>query len=686
MVKGEGKRRSKIVDIRRLRIRTKIIFGFAIPIILMALFGLLSYQKSSKGFIGNYENSSTDTLNAIRDYINLGMSFVSEKSAELINSGSVDDYYNAKGELGISEKSKRYTSVKEDMILAKSASSFISEVHVIGEGGKGYSSVTNAPGDIYESFLSSSEGKRINETNARHLWVGKHTVLDKSLNNKQLPYAISIIRKMANNKGFVILDISSDFIIKSLESIDLGTGSIIGFISNDYTETVVGSDAENVFSSLPYFQDTIAAGEESGHFYEKYKDEEYLFLYSRIGDTGAYVSALVPKSTIIKQASEIRLLSILFTVIACIIAIAIGTIIAGSVGNAITKLVHTISKASQGDLTVTFETRQRDEFQLLANSLEHMMESMRSLIGEVAEIGLEFANSSEIVSKTSADILESTRGTSLAIEEIEQGAISQAKDTEVCLYSMSDLSNKINQVYENTGEIEQIADNTKQTVSEGIHIVDDLNDKSRATSNITQMVISEIGELEAQSQAIGGFVNIINEIAEQTNLLSLNASIEAARAGDAGRGFAVVAQEIRRLADQTVGAAGQIRSIVSTIQSKTKNTVNTAKEAESIVEMQTLSLKKTIELFNSINSQVINLVGYLNSITLGIKGIEEAKEDSMGILEDITAVSQQTATATEEVTTTANGQINAVERLSKSAIRLAGEAKRLEHSIYKFKI
>ena len=157
MVKEIAKGRGKIIDIGGLRIRTKIILGFAIPILLMALFGLLSYQKSSEGFIENYENSSTDTLNAIRDYINLGMSFVSEKSAELINSGSVDDYYNAKGELSISEKTKRFNSVKEDMILAKSASSFISEVHVISEGGKGYSSVTNPPQSIYESFLSSDE-------------------------------------------------------------------------------------------------------------------------------------------------------------------------------------------------------------------------------------------------------------------------------------------------------------------------------------------------------------------------------------------------------------------------------------------------------------------------------------------------------------------------------------------------
>lgn len=683
---GEGIVNNIVMGSRKLGIRTKIILGFVIPIILLAVFGIISYKKSSGGFIENYEKSSTDTLNAVRDYISLGMSTVFDKSSELINSNSLDEYYNAKGELSISEKTKRYNAVKEDMILAKSVNSFISEVHVVSEGGKGYSSVTNAPQDIYEIFLNSEECKRINEMNARHLWVGKHTALDNSLNNKQSPYAISIIRKMTNNKGYVILDISSEFIKKILESIDLGTGSIKGFISNDGIETVVGSETEKVFSDLSYYQEIKMSGADNGFFYEQYNNKEYMFLYSKIGETGAYVSALIPKSTILKQASEIRILSILFTTIACIIAVGIGTIIAGSVGNAITKVVSTISKAAQGDLTVSFGIKRKDEFQLLVDSLENMMENIRRLIGEVAEIGLEFANSSDFVSKTSTDILASTKDASQAIDEIEKGAVSQAEDTEGCLHSMANLSKKINQVYENTGEIELIADNTKQTVSEGILIIDDLNAKSKATNNITQMVISEINELKTQSQTISNFVKTINEIAEQTNLLSLNASIEAARAGDAGRGFAIVAEEIRKLADQTVRAAGQIHSIVAAIQSKTQDTVNTAKEAESIVELQTASLDKTIELFNNINTQVVNLVGNLDSITLGIKGIEEAKEESMGALEDITAVSQEIATATEEVTATANNQIDAVEELSKSAIHLAEEAKRLENAINKFRI
>jgi methyl-accepting chemotaxis protein len=213
-----------------------------------------------------------------------------------------------------------------------------------------------------------------------------------------------------------------------------------------------------------------------------------------------------------------------------------------------------------------------------------------------------------------------------------------------------------------------------------------LNEKSKATANITHNVISKIQEFEIQSKNIAGFVSTINEIASQTNLLSLNASIEAARAGDAGRGFAVVADEIRKLADQSVQAANQIQNIVKEIASKTKDTIDTAKEAESIVESQTVSLNKTIQVFDFINDHVNDLASNLNNISNGIKSIETAKADTMDAIQDISAVSEETAAASEEVSATAINQIDSVERMRNAAIELANNAKNLEEAIKIFKI
>lgn len=667
-------------------IRAKLILAFAIPVVLIGVFGVLSYWKSSDAIIKNYEKSTISTLNAVKDYIQLSMDTVSDKSLELLNSNEIADYYGAGDDLSTSERNKLFQRVKDSVILIKSSSPSISAIHLLAKEGNPYSSVVNAPKDSYEQLLGTEEGLKITGDKGKQMWISEHEFLDEKLLNRNQPYAISMVRKMSDGNGFVIMDVSKEYITTAVSRMDLGEESIIGFVTAEKKETLMNTDKENVFTQLDYYTESVEGREDSGYSYEEYMGKSYLYLYSKIGDSGAYVCALMPKSTIISQAKNIRTLNMIFVISACILALVIGTLISGGIGGAITKLVKSISHAAGGDLTSSFDTKRKDEFLILSKSLSDMMGGMRDLIGEVAKVGLNFSDSAGQVSDTSENILESTREISTAIEEIEKGTMQQAEDTEKSLGQMTDLSEKISRVYGSANKIEQIANDTKNIIGDGIVIIDELNNKSKATNDITQVVIKEIEALEVQSKSIAGFVSTINEIAEQTNLLSLNASIEAARAGNAGLGFAVVADEIRKLADQTMKASGQIQRIVADIQTKTKGTADSARRAENIVKTQTEALGKTVSVFESINNHVGNLVSNLNLISEGVKGIEGAKEDTLDAIRSISAVSQQTATSSEEVSATANNQISLASHLSSSAAKLAEDAKKLEVTIRRFKI
>ena len=315
-----------------------------------------------------------------------------------------------------------------------------------------------------------------------------------------------------------------------------------------------------------------------------------------------------------------------------------------------------------------------------------MLSSMRNLISEVAKVGVKVTNSADGVAHTSNIIRDTSKAISLAIDGIETGAVSQAVDTENCLDQMNELAKKINVVYDSTAEIEQFTNNTKSIVSDGINIIDDLSSKSNATTEITKVVIDGIEKLEIQSGSISSIVSVINDISAQTNLLSLNASIEAARAGEAGRGFAVVAEEIRKLADQSMDAANQIKDIVSEIQTQTKGTVVIARKAEDIVLEQVDALGNTVRVFDDINHHVESLSTSLYNISDGIKGIEKAKDDTLEAIKNISDVSQESAAAAEEVNATSSNQITSIEGLNTAAIELSEYLVKLQEAIHLFKV
>jgi methyl-accepting chemotaxis protein len=221
-------------------------------------------------------------------------------------------------------------------------------------------------------------------------------------------------------------------------------------------------------------------------------------------------------------------------------------------------------------------------------------------------------------------------------------------------------------------------------VNDGIDVVDQLNISTKENIKITNATIKDIEELESESKAITDIITVLNDIAGQTNLLSLNASIEAARAGDAGRGFSVVADEIRKLSDKSVIAAAEIEGIIDRIVKKTQSTVKTVNQAETISKLTDTKLMNVVQLFNNINIHVDDLTTKMQKITAGIDDIDKTKNDTLNAIESISAVAEETSAASEEVDATARQQLEAVTKLNEAAKFLNNDALDLKSTIQLF--
>ena len=553
---------------------------------------------------------------------------------------------------------------------------------------------------IYENVRKLDCAKRTDKED--FIWLGNHPELDDYIGTSR--YAFGIMRKAYNMKfrqiGYVVVDVDYDEIANHIASINMGENAILALITPDgreisYKNIPVSDEAEGqandsldteyIVNSELY--DKILASEENGGSeYVEYNGEKYLLLYNKLESQGFMMVSLVPESYIIADADETARLTAAAVAVTALIVIVIGFILSTSMGTTIRKIMNGLEKASTGDLTVDIHTRRKDECMILCESTNQMLGNIRALINKADTVAKALGNASERVGGNSGILLEETKSITTSISDVEKGIVMQANDAENCLTRMDDLSKKIGVVSENTGKIADIADVTKSTVSDGLATIDTLQDKVKATTQVTAEVISNIEDLEKASQSIANIVGAINDIADETSLLSLNASIEAARAGDAGRGFAVVAESIRKLAEQSLNSVNEIRNIVGKIQKQTVDTVEVAKQAEVIVNSQEEALKATIDVFHDIDKHVSGLAENLSQISAGIDAMEGAKKDTLAAIESISAVAEETASAVTEVNEAAGRQLEAVKKLNNESEELIDRSEDLVEAINKFTI
>lgn len=701
-VKALKGRRSDRKKIRLFSgIRFKITVAFIVPVVLMIGLGVISYNRSAEALTSNYESSSKSTLDTAASYMNLIIETIRTASYDISVSTIAREYYGQTYAKDAYKESTVFSTLRTEIESRKIANKYIRNIAFVANYGNAISTALSYLDDsIYENVRKLDCAKRTDKED--FIWLGNHPELDDYIGTSR--YAFGIMRKAYNMKfrqiGYVVVDVDYDEIVNHIASINMGENAILALITPDgreisYKNIPVSDEAEGqandsldteyIVNSELY--DKILASEENGGSeYVEYEGEKYLLLYNKLESQGFMMVSLVPESYIIADADETARITAAAVAVTALIVIVIGFILSTSMGTTIRKIMNGLEKASTGDLTVDIHTRRKDEFMILCESTNQMLGNIRALINKADTVAKALGNASERVGGNSGILLEETKSITTSISDVEKGIVMQANDAENCLTRMDDLSKKIGVVSENTGKIADIADVTKSTVSDGLATIDTLQDKVKATTQVTAEVISNIEDLEKASQSIANIVGAINDIADETSLLSLNASIEAARAGDAGRGFAVVAESIRKLAEQSLNSVNEIRNIVGKIQKQTVDTVEVAKQAEVIVNSQEEALKATIDVFHDIDKHVSGLAENLSQISAGIDAMEGAKKDTLAAIESISAVAEETASAVTEVNEAAGRQLEAVKKLNNESEELIDRSEDLVEAINKFTI
>lgn len=287
------------------------------------------------------------------------------------------------------------------------------------------------------------------------------------------------------------------------------------------------------------------------------------------------------------------LLIIVTVILAGVIAVLLVSVLTSSVATPLERLADVTRKVASGDLRIEIPREERnDEVGVLVDSTRVMLENLRTLDREIQEGVNILASSVSELMATMAQTASGAQETATSISETTT-AVEEVKQTaEVA-------SQKAKNVAENAMSASSMVETGRISVGETI-----------ASMNRIQQQMDSIGEsigrLNEQSLAISEIIGVVNDVAEQVNILSVNAAIEAAKAGDQGKGFAVVAQEIRILAEESKRATGQIRKLLKDTQKAVSTAVMAVEQGSRVVEagvQQSTETGNSIRVLEDFNEQ-----------------------------------------------------------------------------------
>ncbi len=439
---------------------------------------------------------------------------------------------------------------------------------------------------------------------------------------------------------------------------------------------------DKVMQDGKYFSDNVdIEGTEYYGYYEALKNAD--------GSSQAIIFTGMPSSDV-KAIYKKRLVNTtVFMIIITLMACALLAVVITFIVKAITKVIGHLDEVADGklDFKISEKLLQRsNEIGNIARSVHTLIGGLASIVvnihhstGELAEFKDDFQKKFETINNSISNV-------NVAVDEIANGATSQADETQKVSSQINDMGDAITKTSQNVDSLTQSTEQMKEqneqldTTIQELMAISDRNKESLAA------VYNQTNETNQSVMHIGNAVDMITDIAGQTNLLSLNASIEAARAGEYGKGFAVVADQIRQLADQSANTAKEIGEIVAELIENSNTSVETMGVVRQEMTGQYEKLNTTKDIFEHLNEEVNNVVTAIESISTEVESLDRLKGEVLGSAESLAAIAQENAASTEETSASMVELGEIVNDCNTKTKQLVDIADSMEENVHKFHV
>lgn len=353
-----------------------------------------------------------------------------------------------------------------------------------------------------------------------------------------------------------------------------------------------------------------------------------------------------------------------------LLAIIICFILGRRLMRPLVKVSTIIEEIANGDINADFgmvkETN--DEIGLIIEKMKELTQSLGNIVGKIRNSSDTMSANSYELNDTSSQTLAANNEISKAVEDVAEGSTGMASSISKINENLEEMSRETKDINESVNEIR----NQTTAVQDSSKI---MNDKIKSMQNSSQKMDEGISAISKRIETVNttvdkvsNIVSVIEEISSETNLLSLNASIEAARAGDAGKGFAVVAQEIRVLSDNTNTELENIKQIISSLVEECRYCVQASGTIVEDNAKQKEEIKAVLDEFGSLDEQIQKTAEKADEIEELVTAMIELNDDITKSSNSLTDVSAANAAATEEM----NANIEELNAMMHGVSEMAG--------------
>lgn len=331
-----------------------------------------------------------------------------------------------------------------------------------------------------------------------------------------------------------------------------------------------------------------------------------------------------------------------------------------------------LEQVATGKLNVELNSKfaeRKDEIGQISRAVQKLKQELTSVITEIMGNSKELHESSELLHEKTNASMEHINQIERAVDEIAQGAGSQAQETQSATEHVIAMGNMIE---DTSKEITTLNENAKQIKTLGqdaVTTIEELQKINHKTRESIDVIYDQTNTTNTSAQRIKEATALITEIAEETNLLSLNASIEAARAGEQGRGFAVVAGQIQKLAEQSNESARQIEEIINSLLEDSGKAVETMESVKEIMDEQNTNVEKTNDQVRQVIGQVDESIAAIDRIAQQSGKLNEARLVITDTVQNLTAVAEENAAGTQE----SAASVAQIGELIRDIAQIAGE-------------